>query len=165
MMTGSANRIYKLSWWRRLLVVFALLFGSSVYALACLIGLFGHSGLGVVAMAGFALVLLGLAALAVNAFKTAVILTDDMIQVRGITGTKTLRFDQIRGVRKTLRPGIEDAPDYWRFTIVPIDDRLPKIPIDDVFGFDDAFHQWVRALPELSATDPIKPGKSRVGAG
>ena len=164
MMTGSTNLIYKLALWRRLLVVFALLFGCSMYALAWLIGLFGHSGLGIVAMAGFALVLLGLAALAVNAFKAAVILTDDMIQVRGILGTKTLRFDQIRGVRKTLHPGMEEAPDYWRFTIVPIDDRLPKIPIDDIFGFDDAFHQWIRGLPDLGATDPIKPRKSRVGA-
>jgi hypothetical protein len=132
------------------------------YAVAWLIGLFGHRVLAIAAMAGFALVLLGMSALALNSFKAAVILTDDVIQVRGIMGTKTLRFDQIRGVSKALQPGLEESPDCWRFTIEPIDDDLGKIAIDETFGFDDAFHQWIRGLPNLDATDTIRPGKSRV---
>lgn len=110
----------------------------------------------------FGLATLFTAVLAVNAFKTAVIVTADRIEMRRLWGSKTLSFGQIRGVSKYSYqiPSEVDSPPILVFKIEPIDDRLPAVELHDVFGFDETFYQWLRGLLDLGTTIKTKAKKS-----
>jgi hypothetical protein len=148
------SRVYKLSGWRRWVSVFGFVFFCLMTAMCWAIG----RSLGISAMifmsAFFGFATLFTTVLAVNAFKTAVILSADRIEIRRLWGSKTLSFGQIRGLSKSSYriPSEVDTPAILLFKIEPIDDRLPAVEIDDVFGFDETFYQWLRGLPDLGTT-------------
>lgn len=159
-MAGTAEnvRIYKLAGWRRWLAVLLLVFVCLMFAICWGIGLFVQRGLTILAIAGFDLLLIGIGSMVLSAFMTAVILGAGRIELRGLRGSKTLLFDQILGLRRTSHaaPSEVDAPPISHFKIEPKDDQLPLIEFDDVYGFDEPFHQWLRGLPELSPAGKLK---------
>jgi hypothetical protein len=93
-----------------------------------------------------------------DAFRTAITLTDNAIELRTIFTRKRLRFNEIKGRREYTAIGKYGAIRGWK--IVPNNDGLPTLKFDRNLELDDAFHAWFDQLPDLDETNTLKKQNS-----
>jgi hypothetical protein len=103
-----------------------------------------------------ALVLAG-SVFALRAIRFSVRLSDDAIELQGLTGKTVLPFDRIEGRRRYVDEGGEDMPRVSHLVLVPNDDRFPKIDIEELCRFDDHFYRWFNNLPDLDEAEKHRP--------
>jgi hypothetical protein len=96
-------------------------------------------------------------------FRNSVLLSDQVIELRGLSGTRALPLDKIRGRRRYLSRGDEDSPDVWHLVFEPNDDRFAKLDIEKLYRFDDRFYSWFTSLPDLDELDKTRPRTSNFG--
>jgi hypothetical protein len=84
----------------------------------------------------------------IRAYKNAVLLTADSIELRGLSGRRALPIGKIRGLRRYLSKGDGESPDIWHIVLVRDDDRYNKLDIEELYNFDDVFYGWFKTLPD-----------------
>jgi len=99
----------------------------------------------------------------IRAFRNVVCLSEDAIEVRGLTGKTLLPFDKIEGRRRYVDRGGYESPSVSHLVLEPNDDRFPKLDIDELYRFDDFFYHWFNALPDLDELDKHKLKPSNFG--
>jgi hypothetical protein len=97
------------------------------------------------------------------AYKSAVILLEDAIELRTIFVRKRLLFVAIRGRREYVVNGGGDEGSTRYLRLEPNDDRLPALDFARNFNFDGAFYAWFNKLPDLDAMDKIKHKDANFG--
>src|SRR4051812_29405317 len=107
--------------------------------------------------------LLFVVAMAIRSFHNAVIVSDQRIDLRGISGTRSLPLDKIKGRRRYLSQGDAESPDVWHLVIESDDDRFPNLDMEELYRFDDEFYAWFTALPDLDELDKTRPKPSNFG--
>jgi hypothetical protein len=89
--------------------------------------------------------------LIVSGFRSRVVLAADSICVIGtLSGTRSLRRSDIRGVR-SISAGIRDAKPTLE--LVPRFEGLPAVRITGSYETDDVFRAWMSGLANLDAVD------------
>lgn len=86
-------------------------------------------------------------------FRRTVSLSDTTIEVSDRMGTVSLRLDQIEGRRRYVDPGDDVSPNVVHLVLVPNDDRIPRMDIEKIYNFDEAFYAWFNGLPDLDERD------------
>lgn len=99
----------------------------------------------------------------VRAFRNSVRLSDQVIELRSLRGTRTLPLDKIKGRRRYLSRGDGESPDVWHLVLESNDDRYPKLDIEELYRFDDRFYIWLSSLPDLDELDKSRPKPSNFG--
>lgn len=92
----------------------------------------------------------------VRAFRNSVRPSDQVIELRGLSGTNTLPLDKIKGRRRYLSKGNDESPDVWHIVIESNDDRFPKLDIEELYRFEDAFYAHpgdCQGIRKLAGTD------------
>jgi len=101
---------------------------------------------------------------ALRAWCSRVRLSEIAIEVDGLTGKSMLPLDKIEGRRRYLDGGSADAPGDWHLVLEPIDDRFPRLDIEEIYRFDAFFYQWFNGLPDLDERDKLRPKSSNFGS-
>lgn len=99
----------------------------------------------------------------IRAFRNAVCLSTTSIEIRSLSGRQVLPLDRVRGRRRYLDRGDEDAPSMWHLVLEPNDDRFPRLDIEEIYRFDDSFYKWFNGLPDLDELDKSLPKPSNFG--
>ena len=106
---------------------------------------------------------LGGASFTWRAFTKSICLTHSSIEARSLTGTRVLPLNKIAGRRRRLSKGDADSPDVWHLILEPVDDRFPRLDIEEIYKFDEFFYTWFNALPDLDEMDKQRPQSSNFG--
>ena len=98
-----------------------------------------------------------------RAFHNSVRLSEQVIELRSLRGSRILPFDKIKGRRRYLSRGGDDGPDVSHIVIESKDDRFPMLDIEEVYGFDGRFYAWFTSLPDPDELDKYRPKVSNFG--
>jgi hypothetical protein len=98
-----------------------------------------------------------------RAFAAKIMLTDQAIELRTLSGRKTLPFDKIRGRRRYLSRGDADSPSIWHLKLEPNDDHYPILDFEESYNFDASFFKWLGELPDLDEVDKTLHRTSNFG--
>jgi hypothetical protein len=98
-----------------------------------------------------------------RSFQNTVRLSEDALEFRGLSGTRVLPLNKIKGRRRYLCRGDEDSPSVWHLVFEPNDDRYTKIDLEELYLFDETFYTWFNALPDLDEIDKSNPRVSNFG--
>ena len=98
-----------------------------------------------------------------RAYRNSIYLSGTAIEIRGLTGTIALPLDKIEGRRRYRDDGGPDALSAWHLVLEPNDDRFPRLDIEEVYRFDNAFYGWFNGLLDLDELDKKKPKTSNFG--
>lgn len=159
----AESRVYRMRSWERIVSIVLLVFGL-VSPLATWGGvLTGRQDARFLEMMFPIVFSMGAAFFTIGAFRKSVRLTDHRIEVRGVSGTRMLPLDKIKGRRRYFSPGPVDCPGEWHLVFEPNDDRYSKLDIEELYRFDDEFYEWFNALPDLDEIDKSKPKSSNLG--
>lgn len=161
--TNGTGRTYRMRSSQRLVSIVLLAFGLFIW-----VGIWGGVLAGTRDPSFFEMmvpVLFSLAGalFAFRAFSNSVRFSDHAIELRGLSGTKILPIDKIKGRRRYLSKGDADSPDVWHLVLEPNDDRFPKLDIEKSYRFDEDFYSWLNALPDLDKIDKTGPKTSNFG--
>lgn len=90
-------------------------------------------------------------------FSAAIVLTNSSVEKKSILKTDRLRFDQILGRREKVHRNFDGS--YIRYLqVIPRDGLLPAIQFQKFYSLDAAFYAWYDDLPDLDASDRMRPG-------
>lgn len=107
--------------------------------------------------------LIGAAFFTIRDFHNSVRLSVQAIELRGLSGTRSLPLDKIKGRRRYLCKGDENSPDVWHLVLEPNDDRYSKLDIEELYRFDNEFYERFNSLTDLDERDKTKPKSSNLG--
>ncbi len=99
----------------------------------------------------------------VRSYHNQVALCEESIALRSLRGNTVLPLDKVKGRRRYLSRGDGESPDVWHLVLEPNDDRYPKLDVEELYRFDDAFYQWFNQLPDLDESDKHQPNPSNFG--
>ncbi len=98
-----------------------------------------------------------------RSFRNRVRLSQESLELHGLSGTRVLPIQSIKGRRRYLSRGDIDTPSVWHLVLEPDDDRYPKMDIEELYRFDEQFYNWFNALPDLDEIDKTRPKSSNFG--
>ena len=98
-----------------------------------------------------------------RSFRNRVRLSQESVELHGLSGTCVLPIQRIKGRRRYLSRGDIDTPSVWHLVLEPDDDRYPKMDIEELYRFDEQFYSWFNALPDLDEIDKTRPKSSNFG--
>jgi len=152
-------RVYRLSWrgWIFPLIVLAAGIDGTVGHLTGSSKPYSRDN----GMFGSVSLMVGGVLLAISAFSSKVILSDDAIEMRTIFSKNRLLFSEIRGRRESADIGLTGSETVDRimrniassWKLEPTDNKLNSININNSFALDDAFYEWFNQIPDLDDED------------
>lgn len=106
---------------------------------------------------------LAAALFALRAFRNSVCLSERAIELRALSGTRTLPLDKIKGRRRYRDKGDDVSPGVWHLVLEPKDNSFPKLDIEELYQFDSRFYAWFDSLPDLDASAKTRSKPSNFG--
>jgi hypothetical protein len=99
----------------------------------------------------------------IRSYRNQVALSESAVELRSLQCDNILPLDKIKGRRRYFSPGDDVAPGIWHLVLESNDDRYPKLDIEELYRFDDAFYQWFNQLTDLDESDNHRPKTSNFG--
>jgi hypothetical protein len=99
----------------------------------------------------------------IRSLRNRVRVSDRAVELHGLSGSRILPIERIKGRRRYFDPGDENSAGVWHVVFESNDDRHPKIDIEEVYNFDVAFYTWFKSLPDLDTIDKSLPKVSNFG--
>ena len=99
----------------------------------------------------------------IRSFRNRIRVSDHAIELYGLSGTRSLPIDKIRGRRRYYDPGDAESPGVWHVVFESNNDQFPTIDVEEVYNFDDAFYQWFQSLPDIDQLKKTLPKTSNFG--